>query len=78
VNGGQVLGEYPETLRPKSGLDVGQNGRLLPTSSCDEYFYELLDWFGVAASDFGVVLPNLSNFVDVKSGEKPIGLFTNA
>jgi len=75
VDGGQVLGDYPETLRPKSGLDVGQNGRLLPTTSCDEYFYELLDWFGVAASDFEVVLPNLSNFVDVKSGDKPIGLF---
>ena len=78
VSGGQVLGEYPETLRPKSGLDVGKNGRLLPTTSCDEYFYELLEWFGVAASDFEFVLPNLSNFVDVKSKEKSIGLFTNS
>lgn len=77
VNGGQVLGEYPETLRPESGLDVGKNGRLLPTTSCDEYFYELLEWFGVAASDFEVVLPNLRNFVDVNSNEKPIGLFTD-
>ncbi len=76
VNGGQILGDYPETLRPKSGLDVGQNGRLLPTTACDEYFYELLEWFGVAASDFEFVLPNLNNFLDVKSGVKPIGLFS--
>jgi len=76
VNGGQVLGDYPETLRPKSGLDVGQNGRLLPTTSCDEYFYELLSWFGVESPDFEVVLPNLGNFVDVRANETPIGLFS--
>jgi len=75
VNGGQVLGSYPDTLRPGSGLDVGRNGRLLPTTSCDEYFYEILNWFGVAASDFEYILPNLQNFVDTKSGQKPIKLF---
>ncbi|MDB4459098.1 DUF1501 domain-containing protein [bacterium] len=73
VKGGRIHGQYPEALLIKDGLDVGTNGRLLPTTSCDEYFWELLRWFGVPANGASNALPNLANFFDANSGEAPIG-----
>jgi len=40
---------------------VGQ-GRLLPTTSVDQYAATLARWFGVADSELNAILPNLSNF----------------
>ena len=40
--------------------DVGQ-GRLLPTTSVDQYAATLGRWFGVSDSDLLTVLPNLVN-----------------
>jgi len=62
VKGGTVYGSYPEQLLINDGLDVGNNGRLLPTTSCDQYFAELLRWFGIPANSMIDVLPNLGNF----------------
>ena len=62
VKGGRIYGEYPEALILNDGLDVGKNGRLLPTTSCDQYFEELLRWFGVDNSVMPDILPNVSNF----------------
>ena len=73
VKGGSIYGKYPEALLIKDGLDVGNNGRLLPTTSCDEYFCELLHWFGVPASGMANALPNLANFYDANSSKAPIG-----
>lgn len=70
VGGGQVLGEYP-SLALDSPNDVGRGGRILPTTSVDQLFAELLLWFGLdGASNFDQVLPNLSNFYDL-SGSDP-------
>ena len=63
VDGGQVKGTYPN-LALDGPNDIGRGGRLLPSTSVDEFFGELLLWFGVPASDFSYVLPNLSNFYD--------------
>ncbi|KAF0814015.1 hypothetical protein IGB42_01695 [Andreprevotia sp. IGB-42] len=41
--------------------DVGQ-GRLLPTTSVDQYAATLGSWFGIPDSDLLTVLPNLRNF----------------
>lgn len=68
VNGGSVYGSYPSHLSLNDGLDIGKNGRLLPTTSCDEYFADLLRWFGVPRHSLTDVLPNLPNF-----SAKPLG-----
>jgi uncharacterized protein (DUF1501 family) len=70
VNGGRVYGTYPE-LALGSSLDTGR-GRLIPTTSVDEYFAELALWMGVSASNLPLVLPNLSRFHDPLSGP-PLG-----
>lgn len=71
VNGGQIYGEYP-SLALESSLDVG-NGVLLPTTSTDAYFAELVKWFGVSNGDMSYVLPNITNFYDPYSSSLPIG-----
>lgn len=63
VAGGQVTGNYPN-LALDGPDDVGRGGRLLPTTSVDEFFAELLLWLGLSGRDFDAVLPNLSNFYD--------------
>ena len=63
VDGGQVTGNYP-SLAIDGPDDIGRGGRLLPTTSVDEFFAELLLWFGLSADDFSAVLPNLANFYD--------------
>ncbi len=70
VNGGQIFGEYP-TLALDSSLDVG-NGVLIPTTSTDEYFAELAQWFGVSNTDLQNIFPNLLNFYS-PSTSPPIG-----
>jgi hypothetical protein len=46
---------------PANPYDVGQ-GRLLPTSSIDQYGATIAQWFGVQAADLPTVFPNLPNF----------------
>ena len=70
VNGGRVYGSYP-ALALGSSLDTGR-GRLIPTTSVDEYFAELALWMGVSPSNLPLVLPNLSRFRDPLAGP-PLG-----
>ncbi|MFK8050361.1 MAG: DUF1501 domain-containing protein [Halioglobus sp.] len=71
VEGGQIVGEYPE-LRANNPLDVGR-GVYAPTLSVDEYFAELALWFGVARSDLVEVLPNIGSFNSPQSSSPPVG-----
>lgn len=60
VRGGRIYGAVP-TLAVDGPDDAGE-GRWIPTTSVDEYAATLARWFGVAASDLPLVLPNLGRF----------------
>lgn len=75
VNGGSIYGHYPEALLIRDQLDVGSNGRILPTTSCDEYFSELLLWFGVSAENLKLILPNIDRFYSPVTEQLPLGIF---
>jgi uncharacterized protein (DUF1501 family) len=72
VNGGRIYGSYPD-LALDSSADVGYGGRLLPTTSVDQLFAEMLRWFGVNGSNLTGVLPNIGNFYNPSSSSLPIG-----
>ena len=66
VKGKAFYGSAPpvsitNTTAPEDQWHVGQ-GRLLPTTSVDQYAATLANWFGVADSELAGVLPNISHF----------------
>ncbi|MEM7383333.1 MAG: DUF1501 domain-containing protein [Verrucomicrobiota bacterium] len=75
VKGSEIYGSYPDAgeFRVGAGLDVGSNGRLVPTLSCDEYFAELALWFGLDPGELTDVLPNLGNFYRYSPDSPPLG-----
>lgn len=59
VKGRSFIGTAPAVANDGPD-DVGQ-GRLLPSTSVEQYSATLANWFGVSASDQLTVLPNLKN-----------------
>ncbi len=74
VIGQRLYGRWPDDMSLGGGLDVGSNGRLLPTTSVDQYMAELALWFGVTRNELGSVLPNIGNFYDPAGAAPPLGL----
>lgn len=78
VQGRRIFGQYPSlALNPESGaevnpLDTGR-GRLIPTTSVDQFFAELALWLGVSPSNLPYVLPNVGNFWTPGGGGSPLG-----
>lgn len=73
VAGGRIYGNYPESLALGNPLDTGR-GRLIPTTSVDEYSAELATWFGVENNaSLELILPNIRNFYARGVGQKPVG-----
>ena len=60
VNGGRFYGT-PPVVANGGPDDVGQ-GRLLPSTSVDQYAATLGKWFGISNTDLLTVLPNLSHW----------------
>jgi uncharacterized protein (DUF1501 family) len=60
VNGQRIYGT-PPAIGHNTPDDVGQ-GRLLPTTSVDQYAATLANWFGVSAGSLSTVLPNIGNY----------------
>ena len=66
VKGAAFYGTPPpvsvgDTSAPEDQWHVGQ-GRLLPSTSVDQYAATLAKWFGVSPTELPLVLPNLKNF----------------
>lgn len=72
VTGGVIRGNYP-SLTIDGPDDIGRGGRIYPKLSADEYFCEMLRWFGVSAGNMDMVLPNIGNFYDPTSSTNPVG-----
>ncbi len=76
VVGRKIYGTYPSlAVNPDTGaeinpLDTGR-GRLIPTTSCDQFFAEMALWLGVPASSLPLILPNIGNFYATGSGTPP-------
>lgn len=60
VNGKRFYGTAP-IIANDGPDDVGQ-GRLLPTTSVEQYAATLGKWFGISDSELLMMLPNLANF----------------
>ena len=60
VKGKSIYGTSPEHAN-NGASDVGQ-GRLLPTTSVDQYAATLAKWFGITDTQMSTVLPNIVNF----------------
>jgi len=60
VNGGDLYGSYP-LLEIGGPEDVG-GGRIIPSTSADQYAATLAQWFGIPNVDLDAVAPNLANF----------------
>jgi uncharacterized protein (DUF1501 family) len=66
VKGGQYYGKAP-SVSIKTDDQVGE-GRLLPTTSVDQYAATLARWFGVSDNEMPTVLPRIGNFATSNLG----------
>ncbi len=76
VNGGRIYGNYPDEseLSLGNGIDIGNgNGRLLPSTSVDQYYAEAALWMGLPPGDLDNVLPNLNRFYSYSPSTAPLG-----
>ncbi len=62
VIGRDIYGTYP-VLEIGGPEDVG-GGRMIPSTSADQYAATLAKWFGIPDIDLDVVAPNLGNFAE--------------
>lgn len=60
VKGKEIYGAFPD-LTPNVSTDAG-NGRLIPTTSVEQYAATMAKWMGVTDANLPVILPNLANF----------------
>ena len=67
VDGGKFWGTAPDlstTDNALNGPDTVGQGRLLPSTSVDEFAASMASWMGVSPSDLITVLPNYTNFLN--------------
>ena len=60
VAGGDMYGQYP-VVGVNQANDVG-NGRLIPTTSVEQYAGTLARWFGLSDGQIRTIFPNFVNF----------------
>jgi len=82
ITGSQIYGNYPSLALTGNDLNLSTRGRILPTTSVDEFYAELALWYGVSPNDMDYILPNLCNFYSTNCPETlpanymPIGMFS--
>jgi len=83
INGGRVLGKYPDDLTSKSRLNASRNTRtrLIPTMSWEHMYNGVVEWMAdgfkeeITEDDLDYVLPNRINCIDPVEGEGSVPLF---
>ena len=60
VRGGRIFGDMPAQVI-NSNDDLG-DGRIIPTTSIDQFGAEIAQWFGLGQSEINDVFPNLHRF----------------
>jgi len=60
VAGRELYGTYPRL--ELDGPDDVSGGRIIPTTSADQYAATLSKWFGIPDADLDLVAPNIDNF----------------
>lgn len=66
VGGGRVYGEFPSMVIGGAD-DSGSRGRIIPTTSVDQYAAALARWFGINEADINSIFPNLANFENTEN-----------
>lgn len=66
VRGGRIWGTFPQVAA--GGIEDAGQGRLIPTTSVDQYAAALATWFGVPGSALTTVVPNLGRFSSASLG----------
>jgi uncharacterized protein (DUF1501 family) len=61
VAGRELYGTYPRL--EIDGPDDVSGGRIIPTTSADQYAATLANWFGIPDADLAIVAPNIDNFL---------------
>lgn len=62
VKGGKIHGSYPNDLTANGAQNIGR-GRLIPTTSWEQFWEPILDWIGITnAAKKDYILPNRGNF----------------
>lgn len=67
VVGGQIYGDLPSP-DIQSSFYTPSRGRLIPTTSVEQYAATLGSWFGLSDSEIATALPNLSTFNQANLG----------
>ena len=75
INGGRIVGRYPDSLAADHELDAGR-GRVIPTTSWEAVWHAVARWMGVEQPDLAAILPNLRNFVECDASETGCRVFS--
>ncbi len=61
-NGGKILGEMIKSFKLDSDSVISKKGRVIPTTSIEQFVAPIFDWFGANEDEIENSFPNLKNF----------------
>ena len=75
INGGQLYGQYGSIITGGT-QDTWEHGQFIPTTSVDQYGFELARWMGVPLSEMDTVFPHIGRFCDVYNPATHLGMLS--